>query len=173
MLAIVQNGYGGTEVLRASEVDRPAIAGHEVLVRTRAAGVDRGVGHLMAGEPYVIRLSGTPKCRVVGMDLAGTVVAVGKDVTGLRVGDDVFGVGRGSFAEFTAAGPDKLAARPDWSRPAGSPRRSAPPTRSRKRRRPSGTWQPDRPGARSPSRSERASGRVTFALCPRAVRGGG
>jgi len=113
MQAIVQNGYGSADVLRMAEIDRPAIAGNEVLVRVRAAGVDRGVWHFMAGKPYAARLAlGRPKNRVAGMDLAGTVVAVGGDVTRFAVGDEVFGVGKGSFAEYAAARENKLAHKP-------------------------------------------------------------
>ena len=113
MQAIVQTGYGSADVLRIAEIDEPAIAGNEVLVQVRAAGVDRGVWHLMAGKPYAARLAlGIPRNRVAGMDLAGTVVAVGDDVTRFAVGDEVFGVGKGSFAEYTAAREDTLAHKP-------------------------------------------------------------
>jgi NADPH:quinone reductase-like Zn-dependent oxidoreductase len=114
MRAIVQNGYGSADVLRMAEVDRPAIAADEVLVQVRAAGVDRGVWHFMAGKPYAARLAlGRPRNRVAGMDVAGVVVAVGAKVTRFAVGDEVFGVGRGSFAEYTAARADRLAHKPD------------------------------------------------------------
>jgi NADPH:quinone reductase-like Zn-dependent oxidoreductase len=69
----------------------------------------------MAGQPYVIRLvSGlrAPKNPVPGQDVAGTVAAVGADVTGFAVGEEVFGIGRGSFAEYARARPDKLARKP-------------------------------------------------------------
>jgi NADPH:quinone reductase-like Zn-dependent oxidoreductase len=113
MRAIVQNGYGTADVLRMAEIDRPTIAADEVFVRVRAAGVDRGVWHFMAGEPYAVRLGlGKPRNRVAGMDLAGTVVAVGDRVTRFAVGDEVFGVGKGSFAEYAAAREDKLAHKP-------------------------------------------------------------
>jgi NADPH:quinone reductase-like Zn-dependent oxidoreductase len=115
MRAIVQNGYGSPDVLQEAEIGRPGIAAGEVLVRVRAAGVDRGVHHFMAGEPYAVRLGlglRGPRGRVAGMDVAGTVVAVGARVTRFAVGDDVFGVGRGSFAEYTAASEDKLAHKP-------------------------------------------------------------
>ncbi|MQY27365.1 NAD(P)-dependent alcohol dehydrogenase [Nocardia aurantia] len=113
MRAIVQNGYGSADVLRMTEIDRPAIASGEVLVRVAAAGVDRGVWHLMTGKPYAARLAlGMPRDRVAGMDVAGTVAAVGAEVTRFAVGDEVFGVGRGSFAEYTAAAEGKLAHKP-------------------------------------------------------------
>ena len=88
----------------------------EVLVRVHAAGLDRGTWHLMAGQPYLIRLMGyglrAPKNRVPGLDVAGTVVAIGADVTRFAVGDEVFGVSRGSFAEYACAREDKLARKP-------------------------------------------------------------
>ena len=74
MRAIVHDSYG-SDVLELSDVDRPAIADDEVLVRVQAAGVDRGVWHVMTGLPYAIRLAGfglrAPKTPVLGMDLAG------------------------------------------------------------------------------------------------------
>ena len=115
MRAIVQAGYGSANVLHLAEIGRPAAAGGEVLLRVHAAGLDRGTWHLMAGQPYVIRLvSGlrAPKNPVPGLDVAGTVVAVGADVTGFAVGEEVFGVGQGSFAEYARARQDKLARKP-------------------------------------------------------------
>src|SRR5215467_8847138 len=103
MRAIVQDVYGSAERLRLSQIDKPVIAADEVLVQVRAAGVDRGTCHLMRGEPYLMRILGFgfrgPKNRVPGMDVAGTVVAVGGDVSRFKVGDEVFGISRGSFAE--------------------------------------------------------------------------
>ncbi|MCY7289826.1 MAG: NAD(P)-dependent alcohol dehydrogenase [Cryobacterium sp.] len=94
----------------------PQIARDEVLVRVRAAGLDRGTRHIMTGQPYLLRILGfglrRPKNRVPGLDVAGTVTAVGSDVTGFKVGDDVFGVSRGSFAEFAAVREDKLCLKP-------------------------------------------------------------
>ena len=116
MRAIVQDAYGSADELRLAEIDRPRIAANEVLVKVRAAGVDRGTWHLMAGRPYLIRIMGFglrhPKNPVPGLDVAGTVVAVGSGVTGFRAGDEVFGTSRGSFAEYAAAREDKLAHKP-------------------------------------------------------------
>jgi NADPH:quinone reductase-like Zn-dependent oxidoreductase len=117
MRAVVQDVYGPTEdVLRLEQVSRPEIGDGEVLVRVRAAGVDRGVWHLMAGEPYAIRLAGfgvrAPKNKVRGSEFAGRVEAVGKDVTAVRPGDEVYGIGRGSFAEYVVAPEGKVAAKP-------------------------------------------------------------
>jgi NADPH:quinone reductase-like Zn-dependent oxidoreductase len=97
-------------------VDRPRIADNEVLVQVRAAGLDRGTWHLMAGQPYLLRVLGfgfrRPKNRVPGVDVSGTVVSVGSSVTGFSLGDEVFGISRGSFAEYAAVREDKLARKP-------------------------------------------------------------
>jgi NADPH:quinone reductase-like Zn-dependent oxidoreductase len=116
MRAIVQDRYGSTDVLRLAEIEMPAIAAHEVLLKVRAAGMDRGTWHVMTGQPYLMRVMGFglrgPKNPVAGLDVAGTVVAVGSDVTRFEVGDEVFGISRGSFAEYAAAREDKLAHKP-------------------------------------------------------------
>lgn len=116
MKAIVQDTYGSTDVLELADIDKPEIADDEVLVRVRAAGVDRGVWHVMAGLPYPLRLAGyglrAPKNPVPGMDLAGVVEAVGKNVTRFHPGDEVFGVGKGTFAEYTRVLERKLAPKP-------------------------------------------------------------
>jgi NADPH:quinone reductase-like Zn-dependent oxidoreductase len=116
MSAIVQDRYGAADVLRLQRIARPEPAEHEVLVRVHAAGLDRGTWHLMTGKPYLMRIAGLgfrgPKDRVPGRDLAGTVAAVGTAVTGFAVGDEVYGVGRGSFADYAVARADKLAPRP-------------------------------------------------------------
>lgn len=116
MRAIVQSGYGSVEVLRLGKAERPRPRAGEVLVRVHAAGLDRGTWHLMTGRPYLMRIMGfgfsAPKSPVPGLDLAGTVIEVGADVTRFRVGDAVFGIGQGSFAEYAVAREDKLAHKP-------------------------------------------------------------
>src|SRR5688572_28638173 len=116
MQAIVQDAYGTTEVFRYERTARPEIADHEVLLRVHAAGLDRGTWHMMAGKPYLLRVIGfgfrRPKNPVPGIDVAGTVVAVGSDVSRFSVGDEVYGMSRGSFAEHAAAREDKLAHKP-------------------------------------------------------------
>jgi NADPH:quinone reductase-like Zn-dependent oxidoreductase len=116
MSAIVQDRYGDASTLRHERVARPAVGDGEVLVRVHAAGLDRGTWHLMTGKPYLMRIVGMgfrgPKDRVPGRDLAGTVEAVGSKVTRFAVGDGVYGVGRGSFAEYAVAAEDKLAPKP-------------------------------------------------------------
>lgn len=115
MRAIVQERYGAADVLHLAQVPRPRIADNEVLVRVHAAGLDRGTWHLMTGKPYLLRLGfglRGPRNPVPGRDVAGTVAAVGSAVTRLAVGDEVFGVAPGSFAEYAVATEDKLALKP-------------------------------------------------------------
>jgi NADPH:quinone reductase-like Zn-dependent oxidoreductase len=115
MRAIVQDGYGNADVLRLAQIATPTIADNEVLVRVHAAGLDRGTWHLMTGQPYLLRLIfgiRRPKQPVAGRDVAGTVAAVGSAVTRFAVGDEVFGVAPGSFAEYAVAREDKLVRKP-------------------------------------------------------------
>jgi NADPH:quinone reductase-like Zn-dependent oxidoreductase len=116
MKAIVQDSYGSTDALELRDIDKPEIADDEVLVRVHAAGVDRGVWHAMTGLPYPIRLAGyglrAPKTPVPGMDLAGVVEAVGNQVIRFQPGDEVFGIGKGAFAEYARAPQSKLAPKP-------------------------------------------------------------
>jgi NADPH:quinone reductase-like Zn-dependent oxidoreductase len=115
MRAVVQERYGGSEVLRVAQVPRPDNTGHEVLVRVRAAGLDRGTEHLMTGKPYAMRLGfgmRRPRNPVSGRDVAGTVAAVGSAVTRFAVGDEVYGIAPGSFAEYAVAREGKLARKP-------------------------------------------------------------
>lgn len=116
MQAISQRGYGGPEVFSFGSVPRPRIAADEVLVRVESAGLDRGTWHVMTGRPYLMRLMGfgfrRPKQTVPGLDVAGTVVEVGSAVTRFTVGDAVFGIAKGSYAEFAAALETKLARKP-------------------------------------------------------------
>ncbi|MCU1571982.1 MAG: quinone oxidoreductase-like protein [Micrococcaceae bacterium] len=115
MRAIVQESYGSADVLHVAYMPRPDIGEKEVLVRVRAAGLDRGTWHLTTGLPYALRMVygiRSPKNPVPGLDVAGTVAAVGPAVTRFAVGDDVFGFAKGPFAEFAAAREDRLARKP-------------------------------------------------------------
>jgi NADPH:quinone reductase-like Zn-dependent oxidoreductase len=116
MKAIVQDEYGSPDVLELRDIDIPEISDEEVLVRVHAAGVGRDVWHVMAGLPYPIRLAGyglrAPNNPVIGSDMAGVVEAVGKDVSTFQPGDEVFGIGKGSYAEYVCAQEDKLAPKP-------------------------------------------------------------
>jgi len=115
MRAVVQHTYGGPEVLALEEVERPAPGPGQVLVEVRAAGVERGVEHLMTGLPLVIRPAyglRRPKDPVRGREAAGVVAEVGEGVTRFAVGDEVFGVAEGTFAEYAVAEESKLAEKP-------------------------------------------------------------
>jgi NADPH:quinone reductase-like Zn-dependent oxidoreductase len=115
MRAVVQTGYGSTDVLRPGNVERPQIGPGEVLVEVHAAGVDRAVWHGMTGLPYVGRFVfgiRAPRFVVPGFDVAGVVVEVGHKVARFQPGDEVFGIGKGTFAEFAAARADKLSPKP-------------------------------------------------------------
>ena len=115
MRAVVQLGYGSPDLLHVAQIPRPAPGPDDVLLRVQAAGVDRGTWHMLAGTPYAVRLAvgvRRPRNPVPGIDVSGTVTAVGSGVTGFAVGDEVFGVARGSFAEYALAASDRLARRP-------------------------------------------------------------
>jgi NADPH:quinone reductase-like Zn-dependent oxidoreductase len=118
MKAIVQDEYGSApdDVLRLAEVARPTIGDDEILVRVRAASVDRGTWHLMAGLPYPMRVMGfglrRPKAPNPGRSVAGTVESAGKNVTEFKPGDDVYGTCDGSFAEYARAQAGLLAPKP-------------------------------------------------------------
>jgi NADPH:quinone reductase-like Zn-dependent oxidoreductase len=114
--AILQDGYGDADLLRFAQVPTPTAAADEVLLRVHGAGLDRGTWHTMEGRPYLMRVLGfglrKPKNQVPGIDVAGTVVGVGSAVTRFAVGDEVYGIARGSFATFAVAREDKLARKP-------------------------------------------------------------
>jgi NADPH:quinone reductase-like Zn-dependent oxidoreductase len=116
MKAVGRDAYGSVDLVGFRDVERPAVAPNEVLVRVRAAGLDRGVWHMMAGRPYLLRVAGfglrRPKTSTLGSDLAGEVETAGADVTGFAPGDAVFGGGTGSFAEYAVARPAGLARMP-------------------------------------------------------------
>jgi len=116
MRAVIQDAYGSADVLELRYVDMPEVGDDQVLVRVHAAGVDRGVSHLMTGKPYLMRVMGfgfrAPKDRIRGREMAGRVEAVGKDVTRFQPGDEVMGTCGGSFAEYASAQEDKLALKP-------------------------------------------------------------
>ncbi len=116
MRAVTQRRYGDTDVLAVRDVPVPAPGPGEVLVEVHAAGVDRGVWHLVTGRPYVMRLAGFgltgPRQPVPGLDVAGRIVAVGDGVTRFTVGDEVFGIGTGTYAEYARAREDRLVQKP-------------------------------------------------------------
>ncbi len=116
MQAITQDAYGPVDVLKYGRTAKPEIANDEVLVRVHAAGLDRGTWHMMAGKPYLLRVIGfgfrKPKNNVPGLDVAGIVAALGSAVTRFSVGDEVYGMSRGAFAEYASVREDKLALKP-------------------------------------------------------------
>jgi len=116
MKAIVQDQYGAPQtVLGLQDIAKPVVKDDEALVRVHAASIHVGDWLLVRGVPYVLRLfTGLrkPKNRIPGTDIAGTVEAIGKDVTQLRPGDAVFGWCTGAFAEYVRAGADHFAPKP-------------------------------------------------------------
>jgi NADPH:quinone reductase-like Zn-dependent oxidoreductase len=115
MQAIVQDKYGSADVLELRDIEKPPIGDMEVLVRVHAASVHVGDWILMSGTPYLMRMATglrKPKNQVPGTDIAGTVEAVGKDVTQLRPGDEVFGWCTGAFAEYASASADHFVLKP-------------------------------------------------------------
>lgn len=116
MKAIVSNEYGSPDALKLQEIDTPVIGDDGVLVRVRAASVNPLDWHVMRGLPYLVRVTGglrRPKRTVPGVDMAGHVAAVGRNVTRLRPGDEVFGCASGgALAEYAAAGEDACVPKP-------------------------------------------------------------
>jgi len=120
MKVIMADRYGPLEGLAGREIQRPDVGEGEVLVRVRAAGLNIADVFGVRGSPFPIRLASgltRPKHGVPGHDLAGVVEAVGAGVTGFKPGDEVFGEGRGTCAEYAVADPDRLALRPAGTTP--------------------------------------------------------
>jgi len=118
MKAIVRERYGSPDVLQLKDVERPVLDDDSVLVRVRAAAINAYDWHMLRGSPYLVRMMAglrKPKSSAMGMDMAGQVEAVGKNVTQFRVGDEVFGARHGALAEYVR-GTDKSAFVP---KPAG------------------------------------------------------
>jgi len=120
MKAIAQDGYGAPDALELREIDRPVVGDDEVLVRVHAASANPYDLHFMRGLPYIVRGTASragfglrgPRLSVRGRDLAGQVEAVGRRVTHLRPGDEVYGVGQGTFAGYACASESGLAPKP-------------------------------------------------------------
>jgi NADPH:quinone reductase-like Zn-dependent oxidoreductase len=103
MKAVVRRCYGPPDVLAVESVEKPVPANDQILVRVRAFSVNPFDWHYMRGSPYLARLEtgfGAPKNPRLGVDFAGTIEAVGKDVSRFKPGDDVFGGRYGAFAEY-------------------------------------------------------------------------
>ncbi len=115
MKAIVQDRYGSIEALESRDIAKPEIGDNEALVRVRAAGLSIGVVFGVKGTPLLMRLESgllRPKYGVPGYDFAGQVEEFGTGVTNFRPGDEVYGVGNGTCAEYVRASEDKLAMKP-------------------------------------------------------------
>lgn len=115
MTAIQYHRYGPPECLELCQLPRPAVGDDQVLVRVRAASVNPYDWHHMRGQPYLMRLMiglRAPKSPQLGADMAGEVVAVGRNVTGLAPAEAVFGIAAGSFATYAVAHPKSLAPKP-------------------------------------------------------------
>lgn len=117
MKAIVQERFGPPDTLQFVDADTPAVGSGDVLLQVRAAALNPYDWHILRGDPRIARLmSGVgltkPKARIAGVDVAGRVEAVGTEVRGIRIGDEVFGFARGSFAEYAAADAARLAPKP-------------------------------------------------------------
>jgi NADPH:quinone reductase-like Zn-dependent oxidoreductase len=117
--AIVRDSYGSPDVLELTDIDKPEPGDDEVLLRVHAASVNPADWHILRGAPYIARMQfglRKPKDRVLGCDVAGHIEAVGKNVTMLKPGEEVFGSpfmhGLGAFAEWVCISEDLLAPKP-------------------------------------------------------------
>jgi len=116
MKAIIYSRYGSPDILELKEVERPAPKDDEVLIKVRAASVNPLDWHFMRGKPFFLRLMAgmlKPKDTRLGVDVAGQVEAVGRNVTQFKPGDDVFGSCRGAFAEYACTSESKLVIKPE------------------------------------------------------------
>ena len=114
MKAILKCDYGVAN-LKLMDIEKPVLADHQILVKVRAASVNPVDGHMLRGGLIMRPMSGMrkPKDVNVGMDVSGQVEAVGKNVTLFKPGDAVFGVARGSLAEYAVGSERGLVAKPD------------------------------------------------------------
>ena len=115
MRAIIHDTYGPLENLERRDIEPPKLGERDVLVRVRAAGLHIGDVFAIRGTPFLVRMATglrRPSYGVPGFDLAGTVAAVGSNVTRLAVGDEIFGAGQGTAAEFARAGEDQVVPMP-------------------------------------------------------------
>jgi NADPH:quinone reductase-like Zn-dependent oxidoreductase len=115
MKAIVYHEYGTPDVLELQEIEKPAVKDEEVLIRVHATSVNPADWHLMTGKPYVMRPTtglSKPKNQLLGLDMAGRVEAVGRNVTRFQPGDEVFGAHDGAYAEYAAAPEGRIAFKP-------------------------------------------------------------
>jgi NADPH:quinone reductase-like Zn-dependent oxidoreductase len=113
MKAVVYHDFGSADCLTVEEIDKPSPGDGEVLVATRAAGVNMLDWYFVRGGPFVLRLAlGVRKQKRLGVDVAGMVEAVGPNVSRFKPGDEVFGSARGAFAEYACTPETALAIKP-------------------------------------------------------------
>jgi NADPH:quinone reductase-like Zn-dependent oxidoreductase len=116
MKAATYTRYGPPDVVQITDVEKPSPRDNEVLIKVRAASVNPLDWHFMRGTPYLVRIIAGlrhPKDHRLGVDVAGQVEAVGKNVTRFKPGDAVFGGCRGAFAEYACASESGIAIKPD------------------------------------------------------------
>ncbi len=117
MKAITSRTYGGPEVMKLEQIDRPVPSADEVLVKVAVSSINPYDWHQLRGEPWIVRaankaISKPPKV-VLGADVSGIVEAVGANVKTFKQGDEVFGdIGFGAFAEYAVADPKRLTLKP-------------------------------------------------------------
>ncbi|MGJ8527947.1 NAD(P)-dependent alcohol dehydrogenase [Maritalea sp.] len=117
MQAITSRTYGGPEVMKLEQVERPEPRLNQVLVKVAATSINPYDWHFLRGSPFLIRLAESglfaPKNIVLGADVSGTIEAVGKNVTAFKPGDEVFGdIGVGGFAQYAVCAPNRLSLKP-------------------------------------------------------------
>jgi len=113
--AVVQNSYGSADDLSVIEIDKPKIKENEVLVKVFASSLNAGDLFSIKGTPYMIRFSvGFPKPKnfIPGWDVAGKIVELGREITDLKIGDEIFGSTESAFAEYVVMDKEKLAPKP-------------------------------------------------------------
>src|SRR6185369_554492 len=106
MKAIVYEGFGTPDILRYQDIEKPTLGDDEVVIKVRAASINPLDWKLMKGGPLLVRTLlglGKPKIRRPGVDVAGEVEAVGRNVTQFKPGDEVFGTCIGAFAEYATS----------------------------------------------------------------------
>ncbi len=115
MKAVIYHKYGSPEVLELQEVDKPVVKDDEVLVRVKAASVNPADWHYMRGVPYLMRMTSglrRPKDQKTGVDMAGVVETVGRNIKEFQPGDEVFCGRSGAFAEYVCVPENKLVRKP-------------------------------------------------------------
>jgi NADPH:quinone reductase-like Zn-dependent oxidoreductase len=114
MKAIIRREYGSPDVLKLEEIEKPVPNDNQILVRVRAASLNAADGHFMRGPRMMRIVTGLRKPRDIrtGIDVSGTVEAVGKNITRFKAGDDVFGSAKGSLAEYALTVEKALSIKP-------------------------------------------------------------